>query len=157
MTGFTRKRIVLTGALLIFTLLASVHKANAWVKITLNNNRSQTISVAFCWSGFDSPDDRRIGWYQVKPGESRVITLNSAVSSLTMEGFGFYANEPVANGKRVVWSGDLRRVIIDPKNAFAGHPEDPAPGGVEVGFRKVKLKEVGDRNTDAVATLNFNP
>ena len=51
----------------------------------------------------------------------------------------------------------MKQVIIHPSKAFDGHPEDPIAGGKKVGFRKLNLKKVGDANTDAVATLTFNP
>lgn len=134
-----------------------VSAAEAWIKITLNNNRSHSIAVAFCWSGFDFPEDQRKGWYVVKPDESRVITLGDAIASLTWDGFGFYAQGTMRNGKKVIWSGDMLDVIIHPTKAFSGHPDDPIRGGIAVGFRKVNLKRVGNQNTDAVATLTFNP
>ncbi|MGD9821410.1 MAG: hypothetical protein AB7U27_07630, partial [Aminobacteriaceae bacterium] len=40
----------------------------AAVTITIQNNRDHNLSFAFCWAGFDTPDDRRIGWYNVKAG-----------------------------------------------------------------------------------------
>ncbi|MEA4881297.1 MAG: hypothetical protein VB045_07460 [Synergistaceae bacterium] len=155
-----KKNVFRTLACFILVAALTAHctsRAEAWIKITLNNKRSHSIAVAFCWSGFDYPDDQRKGWYLVKPGKSRVITLADVVSSMTMEGFGFYAKGTPKGGNTVVWSGDMKQVIIDPKNAFDGHPEDPIPGGVTVGFQKVTLKKVGDQNTDAVATLSFNP
>ena len=153
-----RKTVFKTSVFFLLTALLVVHsasRAEAWVKITLNNNRSHSISVAFCWDGFDIPDDQRKGWYVVQPGESREINLGSAVASLTMDGFGFYAKGTLKNGKKIVWAGDLKQVIIHPSKAFGGHPEDNIPGGVTVGFRKVNLKKVGDQNTDAVATITF--
>ncbi|MDI9387810.1 MAG: hypothetical protein QM441_01130 [Synergistota bacterium] len=151
------RRYIIAVALLVAVACLAGSAAEAWVKVTLNNNRSHKIFVAFCWSGFDLEDDRRIGWYPVDPGQSREINLGSAVSSLTMDQFGFYAMGTMSNGKKVTWSGDLRRVIIDPKNPFDGHPDDPVRGGVEAGFRQLALTKVGDRNMDAVATLTFNP
>ncbi len=147
------------GVCVLATLLAAqcVSAAEAWIKITLKNNRSHNIAVAFCWSGFDYAYDQRKGWYVVKPNDSRVITLANAVAQMTSEDFGFYAQEMLKNGKKITWSGDMKNVIIHPTKAFEGHPDDPIRGGKRVGFRKLKLKKVGDENTDAVATLTFDP
>ena len=154
-TGNLRKYVIAVALLLAAT--CSVQPAEAWIKITLNNNRSHKIFVAFCWAGFDYDDDRRIGWYPVEAGQSREINLGSAISSLTMDEFGFYAMGTRENGKKVYWSGDLKNVMINPSKSFDGHPDTPINGGVEVGFRQMKLRKVGDNNTDAVGTLNFNP
>lgn len=147
------------GVCVLAALLAAqcVSAAEALIKITLNNKRSHSVAVAFCWSGFDFPDDQRKGWYVVKAGESRVITLKDAVAAMTWDGFGFYAQGTSKNGRKVTWSGSLKQVIIHPTKAFSGHPDDPILGGTRVGFRKVNLKRVGDSRTDAVATLTFNP
>ena len=155
-----KKTLVKTAGLFVLAALLAVHcasRAEAWIKITLKNNRSHNIAVAFCWSGFDYPDDQRKGWYVVKPDESRVITLKDAVAAMTWDGFGFYAQGTSKNGRKVTWSGSLKQVIIHPTKAFSGHPDDPIQGGTRVGFRKVNLKRVGDSRTDAVATLTFNP
>gem|GEM_PF-2111314 len=114
------------------------------INITLNNNRSHSISFAFCWSGFDSEDDRRMGWFNVNAGESTTVTL-PAHPALTRDTFGYYAQ-----GGGYTWAGDMRQVIIDPQNVFDGHPDDPIAGGKKVGFRKVNVNENG------TATLTFN-
>ena len=143
-------------AILALSLAAAVFigapRADAEIRITIKNNRSHNISFAFCWNGFDSPDDRRSGWYNVKAGETRTITFKDAIAPLTMDGFGYYAE-----GGGSVWRGDMRQVIIHPKKSFGGHPNGSVQGGKKVGFRKISLKKVGDANTDAVATLTFNP
>ena len=139
----------LSMAMVIFV---GAQRADAEVKITIKNNRSHNMSFAFCWSGFDFPDDRRSGWYNVKSGESRTITFKDAISSLTMDGFGYYAE-----GGGSTWRGDMRQVIIDPKKAFSGHPDGSIQGGKRVGFRKITLKKTGNDNTDATASLTFNP
>ena len=150
------RRYVIAVALLL-AVASHAGTAEALVKVTLNNNRSHKVFVAFCWLGFDYKDDRRIGWYPVEAGQSRVINLGEAVSSLTKSGFGFYAMGTMKNGKKVYWSGDMKNVIIHPSKPFDGHPDAPIKGGIEVGFRQMKLRKVGDNNTDAVGTLNFNP
>jgi hypothetical protein len=155
-----KKTMLKTAGLFVLAALLAAQgasRAEAWIKITLKNNRSHNIAVAFCWSGFDYSDDQRKGWYVVKPDESRVITLKDAVAAMTWDGFGFYAQGTSKNGRKVTWSGSLKQVIIHPTKAFSGHPDDPIQGGTRVGFRKVNLKRVGDSSTDAVATLTFNP
>jgi len=155
-----KKTMLKTAGLFVLAALLAAQgasRAEAWIKITLKNNRSHNIAVAFCWSGFDYSDDQRKGWYVVKPDESRVITLKDAVAAMTWDGFGFYAQGTSKNGRKVTWSGSLKQVIIHPTKAFSGHPDDPIQGGTRVGFRKVNLKRVGDSRTDAVATLTFNP
>ena len=99
------RRYIIAVALLVAVACLAGSAAEAWVKVTLNNNRSHKIFVAFCWSGFDLEDDRRIGWYPVDPGQSREINLGSAVSSLTMDQFGFYAMGTMSNGKKVTGPG----------------------------------------------------
>ncbi len=155
-----KKTLVKTAGLFVLAALLAAQgasRAEAWIKITLKNNRSHNIAVAFCWSGFDYADDQRKGWYVVQPNDSRVINLANATSSMTWEDFGFSAQGTLRNGKKIRWSGDMKQVIIHPSKAFDGHPEDPIAGGKKVGFRKLNLKKVGDANTDAVATLTFNP
>ena len=129
----------------------------AAVTITIHNNRDHNMSFAFCWAGFDKPDDRRSGWYNVRGGESKTLTFEDAVYALTEQDFGFYAT---GGGK--VWRGspeDERPlpVIIHPKQAFRGGPEDPVDGGKKVYFRRIHLKETGSDRKDGKATLTFNP
>ncbi|MDD2452660.1 MAG: hypothetical protein PHI81_03235 [Synergistaceae bacterium] len=129
----------------------------AAVKITVQNNRSHSLSFAFCWAGFDIPDDRRIGWYNVKAGESKTFTFKDADYPLTAQDFGYYAT---GGGK--VWSGkaDDERplpVIIHLKRAFKGHPEDPIDGGKKVYFRHINLKQASNDPANGSATLNFKP
>jgi hypothetical protein len=139
------------------TALCFSAKADAEVKITIKNNRSHNLSLAFRWAGFDTPDDKRSGWYTVKAGESRTITFEDAVYALTAEDFGYYAT---GGGK--VWQGSAdderpHPVIIHPKKKFSGHPEDPISGGKKVYFRHVSLKETDGSRENGSATLTFNP
>lgn len=134
-----------------------VTQSDAAIKITVKNNRNHTLTLAFRWAGFDSPDDRRSGWYSVKAGESKTITLKKATYALTAQDFGYYAT---GGGK--VWKGSAKdkrplKTVIHPKKAFSGHPEDPINGGVTVYFRHIKLKETGNTREDGSATLTFNP
>ena len=131
--------------------------SRAAVKITVQNNRGHSLSFAFCWAGFDKPDDRRIGWYNVNAGESKTFTFNDAQYALTAQDFGYYA---MGGGK--VWTGkaDDERplpVIIHLKRAFKGNPEDPIDGGRKVYFRHIKLKETSDDKVNGSGTLTFNP
>jgi len=137
--------------------LSFASSSYAAVTITIQNNRDHNLSFAFCWAGFDQPDDRRIGWYNVKAGESKTFTFKDAQYALTEQYFGYYA---VGGGK--VWTGranDERPlpVIIHPKQAFKGNPEDPIEGGKKVYFRHLKLKETSDDRVNGSATLTFNP
>ena len=116
------------------------------ITITVNNYRSHIISIAFCWAGFDAEDDRRLGWYNVNPGESKTFPIVEADYRLTSGSFGFYAM-----GGGNVWSGNLRNVVIHKSKAFDGNPDDPIEGGETVGFQKIELSENG------AATLNFAP
>jgi len=132
-------------------------RSEAAVKVTIKNNRPHNMSFAFCWAGFDSPDNRRSGWYSVKAGETRTITFKDTVYALTAQEFGYYAT-----GGGSVWAGkpsDERplEVIIHPKDKFGGHPDDPISGGKKVYFRHINLKETGDTREDGTATLTFNP
>jgi hypothetical protein len=131
--------------------------SSAAVTITIQNNRDHNLSLAFRWAGFDTPDDRRIGWYNVKAGESKTFTFKDAEYALTAQDFGYYAT---GGGK--VWKGkaDDERplpVIIHPKQAFKGSPDDPIDGGRKVYFRHIKLKETSDDRENGSATLTFNP
>jgi len=147
-----KRKLVFLALFLVMAVFMAAPRAEAEIKITIKNNRPHNLSLAFCWRGMDEPDDRRAGWYTVKAGETRTITFKEAISSLTMDGFGFYAE-----GGGSAWGGDLKQVNIHPKNSFKGHPDDHIKGGQRVGFRKVNLKKVGNANTDATATLTFNP
>jgi hypothetical protein len=142
---------------LALTILFSATAAAA-IKVTIRNNRNHTISVAFRWSGFDTYDDRRAGWYVVKAGGTKTVNFASAAYALTAQDFGYYA---YGGGK--VWSGkntDSRPlpVIIHPKNKFGGHPNGSINGGKRVYFRRMNLKETpGSGRENATATLTFNP
>jgi len=145
------------GLFLAVMFLAALFPAesDAAVSITIRNNRSHDMSFAFRWSGFDSPQDRRAGWYVVRAGQSRTLTFNSAVYALTSTDFGYYAT-----GGGSVWRGTAENglpVTIHPRNAFEGHPNGRIEGGQRVFFRRINLTEVGDRREDGRATLTFNP
>ena len=150
MKGFKASMAVFcAAALMVFSA-----PSEAKVKITIKNKRSHNLSLAFCWSGFDLEDDRRSGWYIVKAGETRTITIKDATYFFTISGFGFYA---IGDGK--TWAGkeDGLEVIIDPKKSFSGHPDDPIRGGKKVRFRRVNLKPTDEELFHGSATLTFNP
>jgi hypothetical protein len=131
--------------------------SEAAVKITVKNNRDHGLSLAFRWSGFDMPDDRRSGWYAVPSGESKTFTFKDVVYYLTVQDIGYYAT---GGGK--VWAGkssDERPlgVIIHPKNKFGGHPDDPIDGGKKVYFRHISLKQTDKARENGSATITFNP
>jgi hypothetical protein len=139
-------------------------QAEATVKVTVKNNRSHNLSIAFCWAGFDLPDDTSKGWYNIKAGESKTITIREAVYALTAQGFGYYATGTTKDGKTIVWSGkssdDRRKEYwIHPKKSFTGQSVsngEPISGGKKVDFRALKLKKTGSTNEDATATITFN-
>ena len=141
-------------ALLLVVCFAAV--SDAAVKITVKNNRDHTLSLAFRWSGLDWENDRRFGWRNVKAGETKTFTFEDAIYVMTSESFGYYAQ-----GGKKVWAGkasdEYMGVIINPKSAFGGHPDDPINGGKKVYFRRVNLKETGNSRVDGSATLTFNP
>jgi hypothetical protein len=140
---------------LAMAVFIAAPRAEAEIKVTIKNNRSHSMSFAFCWAGFDTPDDRRSGWYNVNAGETRTITLKDAVYALTAQGFGYYAK-----GGGGVWSGrtndERRLVIIHPTSAFSGHPDNPISGGERVYFRYIKLTAAANRQ-DGSVSLTFNP
>ena len=147
--------------LLAVAIFAVASRADAWVKVTVRNNRSHNLSIAFRWDGFDGSESGNKGWFTVNAGQSRTITLDDAVASLTMEKFGYYAT-----GGGSAWRGNNETGIggwIHPRNAFDittdvdGKVENAVSGMEQVLFRRVNLSKTGDRNMDATATLTFNP
>lgn len=138
-------------------------RAEAAVKVTINNNMSHNLSIAFCWAGFDAPDDTSKGWYNVKAGESKTITFKGAVYALTAQGFGYYATGTTKGGKPITWAGSSedkhKAYWIHPKKSFTGQSAnggEPISDGKKVYFRALKLKETGSTREDATATLTFN-
>jgi len=146
----TRK--IIAALFLTASILTGAPRADADVTITVINNLPHTMSLAFCWAGFDDPDDGKRGWFNVETGQTRVITLGEVSYRLSSESFGYYAQ-----GGQTAWGGNLRQVVIDPKKAFRGHPDDPIEGGITVGFRKVNLKDGDEDGDNGIATLTFNP
>ena len=149
-----RRKLFAAVLMAVLAVVQCVSTAEAKIKVTVNNKRSHRVAVAFCWDGFDMHDDRRSGWYIVQPGQSRVVTLKNAVYALTSQGFGYYA-QGRHKGKKVVWKGNFRSVIIHPSKKFSGHPDAPIQGGIKVGFRKLKLRCTSDNRMDGAATLTL--
>ena len=142
-------------AVVALVTLLSV-QADAAVKITIKNNRSHTLSFAFCWAGMDYEYDVSKGWYNVKAGESRTMTFSDAQYSFTSSNFGYYAT-----GGGSTWRGEndssgYMTFWINPTKAFTGSHDNSISGGKKVVFRKINLKRTGD-SQDASATLTFNP
>ena len=142
-------------------ILIGAPRADAEIKVTIKNNRSHTISLAFCWSGFDYEDDVSKGWYNVKAGETRTITLKDAQYHFTAESFGYYAKGTPAGGKTLYWKGkddnEYMQFYIHPSESFTGSHDTRISGGQKVAFRNVSLKETGNSRTDGSASLTFNP
>jgi hypothetical protein len=125
--------------------------SEARVIIAVNNTTNSKVYLAFCWMGFDSPLDRRSGWYEAPAGEITTLTFEDAVYALTTGSFGYYAE---GGGK--VWEGkssDDIGVIIHPTKSFKGHPEDKISGGKKVYFKRLSLKETGNTREDGTGTI----
>jgi hypothetical protein len=123
---------------LMFVAVCIASAAEAKVTITVENNRDHNLYLAFRWLGFDSPDDRRAGWYKVAPGATRTITFDIEYT-LTAGGFGYFA-EGLGKGKYIGGTkSDGMGVIIHTTKSFGGHPEDPIPGGKKVWFKPLEL------------------
>ena len=137
-------------ALLLVVCVAAA--SDAAVSVTVKNNRSQALSIAFRWSGFDGPDDRRSGWHNVPAGTSKTFTFKEVSHTMTVSDFGYYAK----SGKDV-WAGKSsdESMIINPKGSFDGAPNDPISGGKKVFVRRVNLKATSSDGIDWAATLTF--
>jgi hypothetical protein len=157
---FTVVSVMLAAAVLIGVL--SVSRAEAWVKITVKNNRSHNMSLAFRWDGFDADYHSR-GWFTVNAGQTRTITLDEVTYGLTARDFGYYA---IGGGS--TWKGNNDNGIygwFHPKEAFRlstdndGKVENPKSGMQRVLFRRLNLKHSGAANDSAngTASLTFNP
>jgi uncharacterized membrane protein len=137
-------------------------RAEATITITVKNNRSHNLSMAFCLAGFDYGYDVSNGWYNVKAGESRTLTFKDAKYHFTAEGFGYYAKGTPQGGKTLYWKGkdgdEYMEFYIHPSKAFTGSHDDPIEGGQKVAFRKIKLTRIGDEDSEnGKATITFNP
>jgi hypothetical protein len=154
----SERAICILAAAFVFIL---AREADAAVEVAVKNNRSYSISLTFCWAGLDYEYDVSKGWYNVKAGETRTITLKDAAYALTSQNFGYYAKGTPKGGKTVYWKGEggdeYMEFYIHPKNSFTGNHDDPIEGGQKVSFRKIALKETGDSREDGTAALTFNP
>ena len=156
------KRNFIFALPLVAAVFIGALRADAAITITVNNNRSHNLSLAFCWAGFDYDDDISKGWYIVKSKETRKITLKDAQYHFTAQNFGYYAKGTPKGGKTTYWSGkdddsEYMAFYIHQSEAFTGSHDTPIKGGEKVHFRHVKLKETGNSRTDGSATLTFNP
>jgi hypothetical protein len=150
-------KVVLALSLAVVVLFGV--SVEAAVSITIKNNRNHNMSFAFTWDGFD--EDYSRGWYNVKAGETRTITLSEVNYSLTRLGFGFYAT-----GGGNTWKGksdDEKRLgWIHPKEAFkftyySEEVVNPKSGMQKVVFRAINLKPKGEDGQNGTASLTFNP
>ena len=94
------------------------------------------------------------GWYKVEPGKSRTLTIPGIKYLFDV---GYYAKSSAAKGqKELIWQGTSKEYAlagdIHPTKAF-DTDECSIDGGMEVRFRRVKLKESGGLFT---ATLNLS-
>jgi uncharacterized membrane protein len=123
--------------------IVSVSEAEARVTIGVQNTTKDKVYLAFRWSGFDMPDDRRQGWFVVQAGKFEAFTFEDVVYGLTADDFGYYAE---GGGK--VWAGKSSDkhmgVIIHSTKSFKGHPDAPISGGKKVYFKRLSLKQLGD-------------
>lgn len=124
------------------------------VMLTFKNGTAQKVQVAVLYRGFDTPDDRKVGWYIIDAGASRAITL-PVHPKLTMEGTGYYAqSQPGPGQKTIYWRGDFKKYSV-PDVKFNAPPDENLPGGKQVGFRKIELSHPRE-DTHATAVINLN-
>ena len=151
-------KAVLALSILVFVGIIGASSAEAEIKITIRNNRSHNMSIAFRWDGFDENHSR--GWFTVNAGQSRTITLSEVVYALTSGGFGYYA---IGGGS--TWRGNDdngRYGWIHLREAFrftffGDEVENPKSGMQKVLYRRVNLTETGNSRENGTATLTFNP
>jgi uncharacterized membrane protein len=141
------------AVILTMIMMASIAtaRAEAKIKVTVNNKTSQKILIAFGYDLFDPYETK--GWYGVEAGKSRIITVDTA-SSLTRHELAWYANS--AN-KKLIWKGDRKEWVHPTKpfeyEYFPGEKPDE-DGAVQVGFRIAKIKDSGD-NENGTVTINL--
>ena len=157
----TKRSFIITLSLVTAIFVCAL-RADAAITVTVNNNRSHALSLSFCWAGFDYDDDVSKGWYVVKAGETRKITLKDVQYHFTAESFGYYAKGTPKGEKTIYWRGkdddsEYMAFYIHQSEAFTGSHDNPIKGGQKVHFRHMKLKETGNSRTDGSATLTFNP
>lgn len=126
--------------------LCVASKADAAAKLTFKNQTDRKVSVAVYMYLSDTWTK---GWYNVDPGKSRTITLDTHGPGVAND-TGYYA----VAGKSV-WKGNWRDGRIHPKKAFELHEDDEMDGAIEVGFRQLKLKKTGEYDAEGSVTLKF--
>jgi uncharacterized membrane protein len=145
-----------SGAITVFlaVIMAAslVTRAEAKIKVTVNNKTSQKAFIAFGYGTFDGYGTK--GWYSVEAGKSKTITVD-AVSSLSRHELYWYAH---SEGKNLIWEGD-RKEWLHPTKAFEYEYNDrddgPEEGGAaQAGFRTAKIKDSGD-NENGTAAINL--
>lgn len=137
-------------------VLAACLSVPSWaaVKITIENNRSHSMSFAFFWIVEDN-DGRRSGWYIVPSGETKTYTFKDAMYSAEYGGnFCYYAT-----GGGRVWEGIQGPecpfpVFIHPTKKFDGAFDIPISGGKSVFFRRIPMKQTGE--WDGTGKLTFD-
>ena len=132
----------ITALSLAVAIFIGAPRADAEIKVTIKNNRSHNLALAFCWSGFDYEDDVSKGWYNVKGGETRTITFKDAQYHFTADSFGYYAKGTPAGEKTLYWSGkddnEYMGFYIHQTQAFTGSHDTRISGGQKVYFRYLR-------------------
>ncbi len=121
----------------------------AKLSVTLVNKTDAEVFVALASQPDDGGDAFIVGWFNVEPGKEITVPFDSFNSGAS---FGYYAE---SNGGKRVWTakpGDARYAgsfWVHPSDAFESRGGEPIDGGMEVGFRRLKVSSEGK------ATLNF--
>ncbi len=125
------------------------------VRLTFNNRTSQKVLVAISYVGFDTANDRKVGWYAIAPGKSKKIVLPKEIDvTFTLDGTGYYAKSvPGPGQKKLQWTGKFMKLSVGRKR-FNCQREETIKDGWTVGFRKIKLKRA-DEYSGASATINL--
>ena len=144
-------------AALLVCLLATlvILPARAWaesgdLKVTVVNKTDATVSVALARCGGEESYARAKGWWNVKPGEKRTITVEDYYSPVT-DSCAWYAES--MGGKRVWDAKDGEPFWVHPKKSFEVQQIKRLDGGKKVYFRSLKLNI--NSNMEATATLTL--
>ena len=121
----------------------------AKLSVTLVNKTDAEVFVALASQPDDGGDAFIVGWFNVEPGKEITVPFDSFNSGAS---FGYYAT---SNDWKRVWTarpGDARYAgsfWIHPTDHFEHRGGEPIDGGMEVGFRRLKVSSEGK------AALNF--